>query len=151
MRKQCKRRIWAKVNPLTYVLEGIKPVSDEKLDRLAMRELSSLEAMSKGKGGLQEWTDINNVLSLCETMANSGVGAEALPSCKTLQDDLINSARRYEKTGKMGMTAQGIQAARDVIEYHSLQRQSVPLIDYERVIQLVDRMQKSKAPEVVTI
>ena len=151
MRKQCKRKMYAVVNPIEFVMEGIKPISNQKADKLLMRELSSLDAMSKGMGTLQEWTDINQVLTLCETMAINGVGIEALRACETLQEDLILSAKRFEATGRMGMTAVGLNAARDVIEYHHMQRTAVTLIEYEKAIRLAFQRGQSKAPGVVEI
>ena len=150
-KKRCIRKVYAKINPIHYVMESIKPVNQASVDKLLTRELSSLEAMAKGSGTLQEWTDLNDVLSLCETMARNGIGNEALDACKTLQADLIAAAKRYEQTKRMGMTATGIQAARDVIEYHNLQRTSITLIEYEKQIKITTQRRNSRSPEVVEI
>jgi hypothetical protein len=124
---------------------------DYKLNQLHIRELAALEAMAKGKAGVQEWSDLTSVMNLCEGMANNGVGAEALPDCDTLSHELKAAARRFEATRKMGLTATGLQAARDVIEWHDLQRRSITLAEYEQHIDRTTKRIKSKAPEVEEI
>lgn len=80
-------------------------------------------------------------MNLCETLAHEGVGPEALEPCAKAQDALIDAARRFTKTQKMGLTGPGLQALRDVIEWHDLQRSSISRSQYERVIKLtVDRV-----------
>ena len=125
MKKQCRRKVWQLLNPLAHVLEGIQVTPNDKLDQLMMRELSALEAMAKGRATLQEWQDLTAVLNVCESMA-----------------------RRYEKTKLMGMTATGLQAAREVIEYHDLQRRSITRGEYEAQIQRALRRIRSSAREV---
>lgn len=148
MKKKCKRKVWALLNPLEHVIQGLQVTPDYKLDQLHLRELSALEAMIKGQGNVQCWSDLSSVLNICEGMAMNGVGAEALPDCSALQDELKAAARRFDATGKMGLTAQGIQAARSVIEYHDLQRRSITLAEYEKHIDRVTKRIRGKAKEV---
>ena len=150
-RKRCTRKVWALLNPLTHVLEGLQVTPDYKLNQLHIRELGALEAMAKGRATVQEWSDLTSVMNICEGMAKHGVGAEALPDCQTLADELKAAARRFEDTRRMGMTATGLQAARDVIEWHDLQRRSITLAEYEGHIDRTTKRIKSKAPEVEEI
>ena len=147
-RKKCKRKDWALLDPLAHVLDGLQVTPDYKLNQLHTRELSALEAMIKGHGGVQEWSDIVSVLNLCEGMAMAGVGPEALPDCEILQAEMKAAAKRFDDTGKMGLTAQGITAARSVIAYQDLQRRSITLAEYEKHIDRVTKRIKGKAREV---
>jgi hypothetical protein len=151
MRKRCKRKVWALLNPIDHVIDGLKVTPDEKLNQLHIRELSALEAMAHGKAGVQEWSDLTSVLNICQGMADSGIGPEALPHCQTLQAELKASAKRFDATGRMGMTATGLQAAREVIEYHDLQRRSISLAEYEGQILRTTNRIKSKAREVEAV
>lgn len=150
-RKKCTRKVWALLNPIAHVIEGIQVTPDYKLKQLHMRELAALEAMAKGRATVQEWSDLTSVMNICEGMATHGVGAEALPDCQTLAKELKAAAKRFDTTGRMGMTATGLQAARDVIEWHDLQRRSITLAEYEQHIDRTTRRIKSKAPEVEEI
>ena len=151
MRKKCVRKVWKLVNPIEHVLDGLAVTPNEKLDQLHLRELSALDAMAHGFGNVQCWSDLTSVLNICEGMATNGVGPEALPHCQTLQAELKAAAKRFDSTGRMGMTATGLQAAREVIEYHDLQRRSISLADYEKHIARTTNRIKSKAREVEAV
>lgn len=151
MRKATKRQHYHLRDPISHAILGACITPDEALNKLLVRELASLDAMSKGMGGIQEWRDLADICNLCETMANSGIGPEALPDCAKLQADLILAARRYEETKAMGLTAQGLQAAREVIDWHSLQRKSVARSVYEAMIKRTRDRIKSGAAEVIAL
>lgn len=151
MRKRTVRRHYELVNPLTFAMEGASLISEEKKNKLRFRELAAIDAFVKGKAGLQEWHDINSMLSVAETMAKAGVVVEVLDACKSAQAHLIDAARRFESTGRMGLTGLGIQAMRDLYEYHDLQRSSVILREYENFIQKAVNKVRSKSPDVVEI
>lgn len=153
-RKKCKRKHWSTApgfNPVLHAILGACITDKQALDDLHLRELSGLDAMTHGIGSLQEWHDLSAVLNLCETAANMGIGPEALPVCKLAQAGLIEAARRFESTGRMGLSGTAIQAVRDVIEYHHLQRSSISRSQYEKVIATTTKRIKSKAKEVVEI
>lgn len=151
MRKRTIRRHYELVNTVVFALEGASLISEEKKNKLRFRELAAIEAFVRGKATVQEWHDINSMLSVTETMAKDGFGPEALPTCQSAQGHLIDAARRFEATGKMGLTGPGIQAMRDLYEYHDLQRSSVCLRVYENFIQkAIDRI-RSNSPDVVHI
>jgi hypothetical protein len=151
MRKRTKRKVYALVNPITYVLDGIKVSPENRLNELRIRELEAIEAFAKGNATIRDWHDVNSVLSLTETMARNGVGHEALEACQKAQDALIDAQQRYERTKRMGTTGLGLQAFRDLYEYHDLQRQSICRADYENFIQKTMNRIRSKAPEVLEL
>ena len=116
-----------------------------------MRELAAIEAMSKGMGTTVEWQELADMMNICEVMASNGIGPEALPHCQQAQEALEESARRYEKTKRMGLSGIGLTAIREVYEYHDLQRSSVPRSVYEQMIVKTRNRIRSKAKEVVEI
>lgn len=154
MRKHTKRRLWnvePGFDPIAHAIAGARVTNKASLDALQMRELSALEAITHGHGGLQDWRDLADVINLCETAARMGIGPEALPACALAQDTLLDAAKRFEDTGKMGLTGAGIKALRDVIEYHHLQRQSIARSQYEQIIRKTVARIRSNAPEVVAL
>ena len=151
MKKQCRRRIWKLVNPINHVLEGIQPTQGPKLDKLRMMELASIEAFRTGSATVQDWAHLTNMLNVCENMATSGIGPEALPVCKEAHKHLLEAALRFNKTRKMGFTGAGLQTMRELYEYHDLQRTSVSLGEYEKAIRDTEKRIKSAAPEVTRV
>lgn len=142
-RKRCVRKVWALVNPLTHAIQGAGITSRKDLDTLLMRELASLDAFAKGKATMREWSDMVNVNNLTQTLAGMGVGREAMPDCHKAEAGLIDAARRFQETGRMGLTGPALQALRDVIEWHDIQRASIARSQYEEAIRLTGARIKS--------
>ena len=151
MKKCTKRKHWPLINSLAHVIEGIQPTSDKKLNDLRTKELTSLEALAKGNGGLREWHDMTALLNLAETMARAGVGHEVLAACELAQAELLEAAERFERTRKMGLSASGLAALRELYEWHDLQRTSVPLQVYEKQIERAINIIKGKGKGVVEV
>ena len=142
-RKKCIRKVWALVNPISHAIYGAVITSRNDLDKLLTRDLASLDAFTTGKAQMNEWSDMVNVNNLTQTLAGMGVGYEAMPDAHKAEAGLIEAAERFQRTGKMGLSGPAIQALRDVIEWHSLQRSSIPRSQYEQAIRLTGARIKS--------
>jgi len=151
MRKQVKRKVWALVNPLSYALEGASITQRDKLDKLRLMEYSALDAITKGIGTVQDWHTLTEVLNLSETMARNGVGPEVLPVCEKAQKALYEAALRYQSTMRLGLSGEGIQAVRELIQYADLQQSSISRAEFERYIEKTRNYIKSNNNNVVEI
>lgn len=151
MRKKTKRKVYKLINPIAHAIEGASILPEKRLQTLRLLELAAIESFAKGKATLQDWQTMTAMLNVCETSALEGIGSEALGACERLQAALIESQQRYEKTRKMGITGLGLQAMRDVYEYADLQRQSIDLSTFERMIDKTMNKIRGKAPEVVEL
>ncbi len=134
MRKQTRRKVYSLVNPITYAITGATITDRKALDKLRMLEWSALEAMIKGKATVNDWRILVDVLNLTETAARNGIGPEVLPICEKAQEALHKAAMHYEKTKRLVLTGQGIQAIRELIEYADLQQSSISRSELERMI-----------------
>jgi hypothetical protein len=151
MRKRTVRKHYALVNPIEYAIEGAAITQDTDLNKLRMIELQAIEAFRTGQAGLQEWHEINSMMNLAETMAKGGIGVEVESICMQAQDHLIDSAKRYERIGRMGATGPALQCWQDLYEYHDLQRQSVARSVYEEMIRKTTERVRNKAPGVIEL
>ena len=152
MRKRTKRQIWALINPLVHALEGATIAPRDKLDKLRLAEYSALDSITKGHGTIQDWHILTQVLNLSETMARNGVGRdEVLPVCEKAQSALHEAALRFQKTGKLGLTGEGIQAVRELIQYADLQQSSISRSEFEKYIKKTKDYIKSNGNLVVEI
>jgi hypothetical protein len=151
MRKRTRRKHWNLIDPIRHAIEGASLMPQALLSGIRLRELGAIEAFRTGQAGLQEWTDVNALLTITETMARGGIGPEALPACASAQAALMDAARRFEATRKMGTTGLGLAAMRELYEYHDLQRASVCRSDYEAWLQRAMHRISSQAPEVVAL
>jgi len=148
MKKQCKRKHYALINTIAHAIDGARITSGPKVDQLRIRELSAIEALAKGRATVQEWADMVALVYVCAQMATHGVGHEAKAVCDEADGHLIAASKRYELTGRMGLTGPGLRCIRDLYEYHDLQRTSISLSAYERHIAATANWMRSQAPEV---
>ena len=152
MRKKCKRRVWSTdINPIAHAIAGAAITDKESLDKLRLSELSSIDNMVYGRGTVEDWRFCADILNISETMGVNGIGPEVLPYCQLAQQALFEAAKRYETTGKMGLSGLGIKAIKDVWEYHDLQRSSIARSEYERMIQKTANYIKSQGKNVVEV
>ena len=152
MRKRTKRKHWALIDCVTHAIVGASITHRERLDKLRLLEYSALEAMTKGQGTVTDWRVLVDVLNLSETMARHNIGKdEVMPVCQKAQDALHQAAERYQKTMKMGLSGEGIQAVRDLIEYADLQQSSISRADFEKYIQKTKDYIRSNGNLVVEI
>ena len=152
MKKHTKRKVYGLIyDPMAYVTAGVSPTSDTQLDKLRARELSAIELLAKGSGGISEWRDVTDMLNIAETMGKCGIGPEVLPVCEQAQTELLAAAKRFELTRRMGLTATGLAAIRELFAYHDAQRTAITRGEYERAIQTTVNRVRSHAGEVVDV
>ncbi len=152
MRKRTKRKVWNLIDPLTHAIVGAAITQRDKLDKLRTLEYSALESITKGQGTVQDWRTLVDVLNLSEMMARGGIGEnEVLPVCEKAQKALHEAAIRFEKTKKLGLSGEGIQAIRDLIAYADLQQSSISRSEFEKYIQKTKNYIKSHGDKVVEI
>lgn len=153
MRKRTKRKVYAKINnPIEHAIIGAALPTQKKLDELRMFELACIESFATGRATLKDWQSISSLMAVSEVMAKRGIGKEeVLPVCALVETELLDAAMRFEKTGKMEVTVSGLDAFRDLFQYHDLQRGSVTQREYERMIIDTYNRLKSRAPDVKII
>lgn len=152
MRKQTKRKTrWGLVNPIGHAMVGAAITPRHLLDKLRLTEWSALEAMTKGRGTVQDWRTLVDVLNLAEMFGRQGIGAEVLPVCEKAQEGLHKAAMRYQETLQMGLDGPTIEALRHLIEYADLQQGSVPRSTFERLVEKTRNYIKGNGNRVVEI
>jgi hypothetical protein len=152
MRKKTKRKVWALIDPIQHGIIGAAITQRDKLDKLRMLEYSALDAITKGQGTIHDWRTLVDVLNLSETMARNGIGKdEVLPVCQKAQEALHQAALRFQSTKRMGLSGEGIQAVRELIQYADLQQSSISRSEFERYIQKTKNYIKSNNDLVTEI
>ena len=147
-RKRCVRKHWALVDPIAHAIVGASIASEARLDRLRIKELSAIEAFSKGKATPGDFRDICDLLNVTETLGEMGIGPEALEWCEKVQNALLRVKDQYEKHGCMTLRAEELMAMRELYAYQDAQRTSIGLSVYEQAIQKTVNKIKGKAPNV---
>lgn len=136
MRKRSKYKPRAVcTNPIAFAIEGASITDTFRLDKLRLVELSAIDAFAKGVATVHDWRAVSDLSNVAETMAEMGTGPEVLPVVREVEGALLDAHARHEQTGRIATTGPGLQAMRDLAEYHDLQRSSVDRSTYERAIQ----------------
>jgi hypothetical protein len=151
MRKVCRRKVYALIDPIAHAIAGAGITTDDCLDQLKSNEKAAIEAMRTGKATLQTWQELVNMNNICQVMARSGIGPEALVDCMMAEIELKQAAKRFEATGKMLLTGTGLKAINEVLEWHHLQRTSVSRSEYERMIEKTRNKLRSRSKDVTVI
>lgn len=133
-RKQCRRKVWKLVDPIKHATEGAAITPETELDKLRGVELAALESFATGTATMKDVETLTAMVNLCEEMARSNIGPEALGACERAESAMLDAIRRNEAIGRIGVDGPGLQALRDVYQYHDLQRQSVARSVYEAAI-----------------
>lgn len=147
-RKVCRRKHYALVNVVDLAISGATISSAADLDKLRMRELLAIDAFKNRKATPADFRDLCDLLNLCQTMAEMGIGPEALESCRKTQAALIRAKDQFEETGSMGFSATDYAMAKELYAFHDEQRTSVDRSQYERAIQKTRNRITSSHPSV---
>ena len=151
MRKRTKRKVWNLIDPIQHAVIGAAITPRQTLDKLRVLEYAALDAITRGKGTVQDWRTLVDVLNLSEVMAKDGIGPEVLPVCEKAQESLHKAAMRYQDTMRMGLDGVGIQAIRELIEYADLQQGCISRSEFERYVMKTKNYIKSNGDKVVEI
>jgi hypothetical protein len=139
------RKIWrTDINTIEHAKSGAAITPEHERDHLWLREHSSLDAFVHGYARMAEWSDLVNMNNIAMTMADMGIKKNtALPACQAAEKALIETAERYQRTGKMGLSGAALEAIRAVLKMHEEQRASISKKRYEEAIRLTAARIKS--------
>lgn len=137
MRKQTRRKIWNRCNPIEIAMHKAGLVSQEKSEEIMEIETDCLTRFKQGTADLNDWNILASLTNMSEVMAQDGIGEEVLIYSKSAQLALKRSAEFQKKSGRFLLDATGISAFEDLIEYANLQRQSVSTGRMEAYLQTI--------------
>ena len=151
MRKQCRRKIYKLVDPIAHAIAGASITTDDCLDEQKAKETAAIEAMRLGNATVYTWQELVDMNNVCQVMAKSGIGPEALVDCMLAEIELKQATKRFEATGRMLLTGVGLKAIKEVSEWHELQRKSISRSEYERMIEKTRNKIRSRSKDVTVI
>lgn len=151
MRKKCKRKVYKLVDCVAHAIAGAAITTDDCLKQLKDKEQKAIEAMRTGNADVYTWQELVDMNNICQVMARSGIGPEAIPDCMLAEIELKQAAKRFESTGRMLLTGSGLRAINEVSEWHHLQRTAISRSEYERMIQKTRNKLQSRSKDVTVI
>lgn len=125
------------IDAMSYAKLGASTIRGKAFDAVCENEWKALDALRTGNGTANDWQTIVDCNNVAQTMAGKRIGRqEVMPICHAVEQELIQSAIRFGRTKRWGLTGPGIQKIKDLIEYHVLQRTAVARSQYEEAIRL---------------
>jgi hypothetical protein len=123
-RNHAPRKAYRPRSVITDPLSLLRPASPELRQRVVLRFLSALEAMTRGEHpGEAEWRDLSDAINTVETLAltlSRLDPAEVMPVVNAAIAGMVGAANRFKAGQGMRLDAAGLQALRDVVEIYRL-------------------------------
>lgn len=134
MKKSCKRKHYALMDPITLAMAGAAIPDEARLDKLRVVELSALESFADGAATLDDLKNLEGMGFIARALAELGCGAEALPTVKYSLAALERAEARFSDGEPMTASRTDLQTLRNLYDYHDLQRTAVARSVYEVAI-----------------
>jgi hypothetical protein len=142
MRKRSSYRPRDKlVNPVAYVVEGLKPVKEHHSYLIDLK-IKNHGAMSNLTRGLADKEDVNtliNMVNVVEALYRLGFGREYGDVVKDGLDALHDMGKRGVQTGRFILKAQEMSHLNLIMELNDAQMDLINIKDMERAIDLVNK------------
>ena len=118
-------------NPLEFVIQGMKIVSEEKQLTVNIVNHDALYAITHGTGTKSEWDAIAALLNTSFVLCQSGFGEEHMEDVRKAMEAHWRCGRRNHLHGKYGYAGPEIQQVALGLELYEAQLQIVPVRDLE--------------------
>ena len=154
MRKRSKYRPkGVLVNPLEFVLSGMKPVKNLPgvyID-VQLKNRQALDAIRRGEAIKQDIDKLIGAFNITEALARAGHGRDWLPEILEGQEALLTLSRRGVERGmRFIMTAKEWEKLKLVMDLHEEQLCHVTVYDMEKAHDLVHKIiRQGKAKAIV--
>lgn len=145
-RKKYKPRILAQgCNPLAYVLESIKPVTQhaEYLAQLKMANHSAMTELTQGRANPYHLSILIGMSNMIEGLWRLGFGKEYEQVLIDGQKAMKSLTDRAASLGRYVATGPEIVALNAYMELHDAQMEVVTVKDIERALDLARNLQRS--------
>lgn len=142
MRKKSKYRPkGVLINPVAYVLEGMKPVKhhDDFLLTLKIKNHDALTALTQGRAVRWDIDVLINMVNVTEALYRLGFGDDYGDVVKDGLNALLEIGKRGAQSGRFVVKAQEMTALNTAMELHDAQMELVTIKDMERAIDIVNK------------
>lgn len=140
MRKRSKYRPRAVLqNPLGYVLESLKPVSqhEQYLVELKIKNHLAMSALTKGLATRGDIDTLIAAVNIVEALYRLGFGREYADVVKDGLNALRSVGKRGVESGKFILKADEMNALNLAVELHDAQMEIITIKDMDKAIALV--------------
>lgn len=140
------------VNPLAYVLEGVKPVveHDSFLVDLKIKNHGAMTALVQGRATRRDMDSLIAMSNMIEALWTLGFGKEYKAVMDEGQAALIDVSRRGLLTQKFILRASEMAALNLLMDLHDAQMEVITVRDMERGLDLVKKTIRAGRAQRIT-
>lgn len=153
MRKRSKRKPrLVLLNPVSYVLESITPVSkhDSFLLDLKIKNHGAMASLTQGKATRRDIDVLIEMANMVEALCMLGFGTEYASVSKAGSDALHFVGSRGAVNGKFILKAVEMNAMNDLMELHDQQMEIIVVKDIERAVAVINEMRRQRKMRSMT-
>lgn len=107
-------------DPMAWV-KTRTPLTDDQTRDLGLAYRLALQSLLCGSGTEQTWSTLACSLNIALVLAENGNGIECIETIKLVQDALLRSRERAQRTGKWGFDGEGIRIILAAVNIHDEQ------------------------------
>ncbi len=139
------------LNPIEYVISGMKPPTEDVKTKLKVAYHWAMASLTKGNGTPDDWQEVTNTLNVAMVLCEKGFGREYLPSLSNAADALVRMRDRFKQEGKsLLFRADEMQAVNEALALHDAQLEATLVKDVELAVKEVERRLRLKLFHKVT-
>jgi 5-formyltetrahydrofolate cyclo-ligase len=129
------------INPVAYVLEGMKPLRDHDstLIDLKIKNHAAMEALTKGRAMRSDMDILINMVNVVEALYRLGFGEDYGDVVQQGLDALHEVGKRGVQTGRFILKAHEMSHLNMIMELHDAQMEIITIKDMEKAIDLVNK------------
>lgn len=131
-----------RIDPVGYVLTGLKPVGEvgDELVTLRIKNHGALAALTQGRATSLDFNMLISALNVTEALMMQELGAEYSPALKAGQEALTAIGQRCRTLGRFVLRAEEMTALNLAMEVHDAQLEICTVAQIERAIHTVRKV-----------
>lgn len=138
-------------NPVAYVVEGLKPITEHDsywLD-LRIKNSAAMSALFKGQATRQDMETLIAMHNICEALWQMGVGRDYGDVVIRGKVALLDVGARGKSSGHFVLKAPEMQALNDLMELHDAQMEISTVRDLEKATAIARQQINNKQAYVI--
>lgn len=126
-------------NPLTYVIGGIKPASEDIRTKCKILSHSAMLALTQGRGTKDDWEKVAEAVNVGLVLCEMGYGLEFKQDLIDAQIAMTLLRDRYRETGKLIFRPEDMVAVNEALSLHDQQIDLASVFDVAKAAVTVER------------
>jgi len=120
------------LDPVGYVVGGMKPIAAENTLRLKLINHGSMKALTDGSATRTDWDYICTALNVAVVLAEYGVGDDYIEQIRAAMLAHAQCGKRMYNGGRLGYTGEQLTAVNLALEVHDAQIDTATVAEMER-------------------